>query len=119
MPLYLKLDTHTWGTEDFTDESSLALTGTIYSDSALTTAFDLTGYILSFRMVSQGRIVYDDNGDDTSILVAANGTFEHKPDNGKIVFEANGEVNVRLEKSGTQISALGINGSSDLHVILV
>jgi len=119
MVLYVKLDSHEWGVEDFTDEDALSLTGTIYSDRELSTAFDLTGYNLDFRMISQGKITLDDNGEDTEIVTAASGTFRYKPDNGKVVVEANGEVNIRLEKTGTQVSAVGVNGSADLHIKLV
>lgn len=118
MVLYCKLDQKVWGVEDYTNEDALGITGTIYSDSALTTAFDLTGYTLSFRLISQGELVFDDD-DDISIVTAGSGTWKLNPREGALLFETHGEVIIRLEKSGTEVSAIGINGSSDLHIQLV
>lgn len=118
MVLYVDIDQHVWGQEDFTDENVLALTGTIYDAFNLTTAFDLTGYTLTFRYVSQGRVIYDDDT-NIEIVTAGSGTWRFKPDEGSLPIDANGEVVILLEKSGTQISAIGINGSSDLHILTV
>ena len=40
MVYYLKLDQKTWGAGDYVADNSLALTGTIYSDEALTSTVD-------------------------------------------------------------------------------
>lgn len=120
MQLYCKLDTHSWGAEDYTDEDSLSITGTIYSDAALTTVFDLTGYELTFRIISQGKIRYSqDDHTLVTIVTAASGTWRYKPEYGDLLTEMNGEVVIFLEKTGTGISAIGINGSADFHVQLV
>jgi hypothetical protein len=119
MVLYNDLDVHQWGLEDFTDENALSITGTIYSDKNLTTAFDLTGYTLTLRIIdNQGHII-EDNSDDIEIVTAGSGTWRFKPQDGRMFTELNGQIVVRLEKSGSQISAIGINGSSDLLVVLV
>lgn len=118
MVLYCKLDKKVWGLDDFTDVNSLGITGTIYSDEQLQTVFDLTGYTPSFRFISQGVLLYDDD-DDISIVTAADGTWRYKPQSGRMIASGNGEVSIRLEKSGTKVSAIGINGSSDLLVLFV
>ena len=115
MVLFNKLDDVVWGREDFTDEDSLGITGTIYSDRELKTPFNLTGYSLTFRLVSQGLISEDDDV-NVQIVNAASGTWKYNPPSGRMLSERFGEVIIRLEKSGTQISAIGINGSSDLHI---
>lgn len=115
MVLYCKLDKQTWGVEDFTDVDSLGITGTIYSDINLTVPFNLTGYSLTFRIISHGRLIEDDNN-NISIVSGSAGTWKYNPASGRMMVENNGEVVIRLEKSGTQISAIGINGSSDILV---
>ncbi len=119
MVLRVKLDTHTWIAQDYTDENSLSITGTIYSDDALSSVFDFTGYTPSFRLKSQGKIVFDTDTDNSvSAINSTLGTFRYKPEVGDLLVEMNGEVSILLEKSGTEITAIGINGSSDLHVRL-
>lgn len=118
MVLYLKLDQNLYGLDDFTDENALALTGTIYSDRDLNTVFNLTGYTLSFRFISQGIVLYDDEN-DISIVTAASGTWRYKPQAGRFSDWGDGEVVIRCEKSGTRVSAVGINGSANLHIMLV
>ena len=119
MQLYVKLDTHSWVARDFTDEPTLGITGTIYDDAELTNVFDLTGYTLTFRLKSQSRIIFDSDQDSSvSIVVAANGTFRYLPEYGDLLNESNGEVSIVLEKTGTAMTAIGINSSADLHVQL-
>lgn len=118
MVLYTKIDQHVWGTEDFTDENSLGITGTIYSDAALSSVFDYTGYTLKFKFKAQNRIVFEDVNDVEAVSAVA-GTWRYKPLEGQFFIEHNGEVIIRLEKDGTEVSAIGINGSADLHVQLV
>lgn len=117
--LYLKLDIHNWVIEDYTDETSLGITGTIYSDAELTTPFDLTGYTLTFRLKSQGKMVFDSDKDSSvSIVTAASGTFRYLPEFGDLLFETNADASVLLEKSGTGITAVGINSSAEIHIQL-
>ena len=117
MPLRVKLDVHEWVSLDYTDVDALGITGTIYSDDILETAFDLTGYTLTLRLKSQGRIVFDSDITDRLVIVtAASGTFRFTPANGDLVSEHNGEVSIVLEKTDTQITATGINSSADLYV---
>lgn len=118
MVLYNKLDKQVWGLEDFTNDNSLGITGTIYTDETLTTVFDFTGYSLTFRLKSQNGISEDD-ADNMEPVLATGGTWRYNPPSGRMLSEAFGEVIIRLEKSGNQISAIGINGSSDLHIQLV
>ena len=115
MPLYLDLDIHEWVLEDYTNVDALAITGTVYSDKKLTTAFDLTGYTLSFRMVDDDELIYDDET-DAEIVTAASGTWKYLPDSGRLTSIGNGQVSLRIEKSGTQITAIGVNGSADLLI---
>lgn len=118
MVLYVKLDQHEWGVTDFTDENTYALTGTIYSDRQLSTPVDLTGWNLTFRMISQSKIIFDNDNDITTVTPAS-GTWRYLPESGRSALEADGQVYIRLEKSGSQITAIGVNGSADLHVMLV
>lgn len=115
--LYLKLDDHNWIIQDYTDIDALGITGTVYSDAKLTIPFDITGYTLSFRLKSQGKMIFDSDQDSSvSIVTAASGTFKYLPEYGDMLIEANAEASLLMEKSGTEITAVGINSSADLHV---
>lgn len=115
--IYNELDDHIWVVEDYTDVNALALTGTIYSDKVLTTAFDGTGYTLTIRFKDyNGDIVYE-NDEDVEWVTAASGTWRFKPDQGSFIVMSNGEIYIQLEKTGTQKTAFGVNGSADLTVI--
>ena len=46
MVYYLKLDQKTWGAGDYVADNTLALTGTIYSDEALSSAVNISSYTL-------------------------------------------------------------------------
>ena len=115
--LYVKLDSHGWVRGDYTDENSLGISGTIYSDAALSTAFNITGYTLVFRITSQGRVIFSSSDDGrVAAITPSSGTFRYKPELGDLLTECNGEVSILLEKTGTEITAIGINGSSNLHI---
>ena len=117
MVLYNSLDQSTWAIEDFTDENTLSFTGTIYTDKGLTNVFDGTGYTLTFRFKNHNGDIIEENTDDLEWVIASSGTYRMKPDSGRFIIEGNGEFFIRLEKSGTQITAIGVNGSADLTVI--
>lgn len=117
MVLYNELDQDKWAQEDYSDVDALGLTGTIYTDKTLTTAFDGTGYTLSFRFKDRNGDIIDENIEDIEWVTAASGTWRMKPTSGRFFGTGSGEFLMRLEKTGTQITAVGINGSADLTVV--
>jgi len=114
---YNKLDTLQWGKGDFTDVVAEAMTGTIFSDEALTVAFDLTGYTLSLTFYDEvdGKVIK--SGLAATIVVAANGTWRLLPNSGDLNFQFVGDVLVRLEKAGSELHAWGVSGSARLQII--
>lgn len=103
--IYLKLDQTQWFTADFSDTNKL--TGTIYSDNLLSTAFNLTGYTIKVRMFKRGGA--SDHFDKTaSIVNAANGTWSYAVAESEIPSEGLYLVKIELSKSGERMSTLNI-----------
>lgn len=107
MPLgiYLKLDQNTLFRNDFSDDSSLRFSGTVYSDRVLATAFNLTGYTLTIRFHKEWGAADYFNKTGT-ILVAANGTWYRNLVVGDLPTPGIYLCKMELTKSGTQVSTL-------------
>lgn len=100
---YLVLDQKKWFRNDFSDTNKL--TGTVYSDINQTTAFNLTGYVVSVKFFKQSRLGERFNK-DADIVVAGNGTWEYAVNRGEIPPAGLYLVKIELTKSGSQESTL-------------
>lgn len=114
MTLFSRLNQEVWTIGNYTENTGQGLSGTVFTESKEVNAKDLSGYTLKIRLYDQNqREVFSD---DVDILVAANGTWEYLPDAGNLNFHFIGELEVELTKSGEELTAKGINGSSKLRI---
>lgn len=114
--MYVKMDQHIWVQGDYTGDTTYDLSGAIYRDSTLTTLeSDLDDFTLTFKFINmEGYTVYSNPTDITGV---AAGTFTVKfaqtraPDLNGLFF-----VRVILEKSGSRLTAIGVNGSDRMFI---
>jgi len=111
------MDQSQWGKGDFTNIAADGLTGTIFSNEALTTAFPLTGYTLELVFFDEVDNKVIKNGLNPTIVVAANGTWRFLPALGDLDFQFVGSVLVKLTQAGVEIHAWGISGSARLQIL--
>ena len=115
MVLYLQLDQEIWYRADYSDEDILSITGTVYSNATMLTAFDITNYTLKIKGFNQrGEIEIGEK--DATIISGIAGTWRYKPDLGDLNLDFIGDLELELEKSGTVISAKGRNGSASFYI---
>lgn len=100
--VYLALDQTRWKRYDYSSDSYL--TGTLYSDKAKTTAFDLTGYTLKVRMYKRWRN-FDYFNKTATIVTAASGTWRYAVAQNEMVTPGFYLVEIELSKSGTVMSS--------------
>jgi len=115
MVLYNKLTRNTWGAGDF-DSGSHNVTGTIYTDGGLTTAFDLTGYTIEIVLFDTVRNARFKGGLTGAIVDATAGEWKLIIADGELSQDFSGEVIVVLTKAGTELSAVGVAGSSKILI---
>ena len=116
MSLFNKLNQEVWIGRDFGTATGLGLSGTIYTTPEFITVSNLTGYTLKIRLYDQDG--YEVFSDDCNILVAASGTWEYLPTDGELNFDFVGEVRIELLKATQRTTAVGVNGSSRLRIIV-
>ena len=101
--IYLKLDQKQWFISDYSDTNKL--TGTIYSDATLATAFNLTGYTLKVRLFKR-----EDSTDffnkTATIVTAASGTWSYAVAQNEMPSDGLYLVKMELSKSGEVMSTL-------------
>lgn len=117
MVLYLKLDQHQWIEEDFTDSATYDISGSVYRDSAFTTLeTDLDTFTGSFRLIDEDTgVVHYENDQDLTLV--SDGTFTLKISEGRSPFSHGGfNARIKLEKSGSKITARGFRGSDYLFI---
>lgn len=117
--LWLVVDQETWKKGDFTDDNANALTGTIYTDADLATVFNMTAYTLSsIKLFNQRNenIFTEDDSTKLQIVSAGSGTWRFKPADGDWNIDFIGEVKIIIEKTGTELTAEGVNGSAILRI---
>jgi hypothetical protein len=102
---FLKLDQTVLFRNDFSDESGQRLTGTVYTNRTLTTAFDLTGYTLTLRFHKEWHSS-DYLNKPCTINVAANGTFYRNITRDDLPTQNVYLAKLELTKTGSQISTL-------------
>lgn len=101
--IYLVLGQKSWFYGDYS--SSNKLTGTIYSDKELATAFNLTGYTIMIRFYK--RFGFDDYFNKTgSIVSASSGTWDYAVQQNDVPSSGLYLVKVELSKSGEILSTL-------------
>lgn len=102
---YLKLDQSVWAYSDFTDSSTYALTGTIYTDAALSSAATITGLTLTieFTNVYQNSASFTDTAD---IVSAGSGTWRYKPSTGEMPAKGVYTVVIKTTVSGSQVTTI-------------
>ena len=115
MVLYLKMDQKTWGQLDFTNSATYDLSGTVYDENTFATARDISGFTGTFRLINQsGDVVFSTT---TGLTLGADGTFLVKFTVGTAPhLSGSYKVRLRLEVSGTRITAIGVNGSDNLFL---
>ena len=114
MVLYNKLDVKTWPESDFTSVTTDGITGTIYTNEALSTAKTLTGYTLKIRFLDiNGDLVKEDDAD---IVTAGSGTWRYNPADGDYVAVGIYSIVIELTKSGEHITAIGLNNSNIIRI---
>jgi len=114
MVLYLKMDQKTWGSGDFTDSATYDLSGTVYDENTFATARDISGFSGTFRLINQeGETIFSStsnltlNNDGTFLMKFANGST---PD-----IQGTFKVRLRLEVSGSRLTAVGVNGTDEVY----
>jgi len=115
MVLYNKLTRNDWAAGDF-DSGAHNLTGTIFTDDRLTTAFDLTNYTIEIILYDTARSAIFKSGLTGAIVSATAGTWKLIVADGDLSQDFSGEVIVKLTKAGTELSAVGVAGSSKLLI---
>jgi hypothetical protein len=102
---YLTLDQSVLFNGDYSSDSSLKLTGTVYSDINKTTAFNLTGYTITLRIYKENTIS-DNFNQECTITVAASGTWYISVASATMPSAGLYQVKIELTKSGTIVSSL-------------
>lgn len=90
---------------DYSSDSAQRISGTIYSDRTLATAFDLTGYTLTLRLFEEWHRT-DQFDKDVTINVAASGTWYYNIASSEMPYDGLYLAKIELSKSGTVISTL-------------
>ena len=117
MVLYIKLDQKQWGQKDASDQADTDFSGTIYTDEALSSTFDISAYTGDLRFISPN----DDSlifSTDTDLTLNADGTFTWRPSEGTST-SSKGYVKVRLRLTlaNERLTCIGVNGSDDLFLM--
>ena len=115
MVLYLKLTQKTWARGDFSSDTNFDLDGKVYDDNTLGTTRDISGFTGTFRLIDQeGKVVY---GSTANLTLNSNGTFIKQFSNtDSFTRQGSFKVRLRLEVSGTRVTAVGVNGSDELYI---
>lgn len=116
MALYLDLDYNTWVRKDYTDSTAYDISGTVYRDNTFTTAeTSLDTFTGTFRLIDQeGKPLFSTT---SGITLNSDGTFLMAFADGKTpLITGNSKVRLLLEKSGSRLTAIGVNGSDELFL---
>ena len=103
--VYVTLDQNILYNNNYSSDSSLKLTGTVYSDVGKTSAFNITGYTLTLGLYKDGSLA-DYFNQACTITVAASGTFYLSITNNTLPISGIYLARLQLSKSGTQVSNL-------------
>jgi len=117
--LYLNVDQEVWPRQQYSDQAGTALTGTIYDDELMTSAFDFTNYAsdMTIRLYDHlGRVFSEDTR--VTAVAAASGTWKFLVNIGEFDFDFIGEVEIELVHSSNaeRLVAVGRNSSAKLRL---
>ena len=113
---YLKITSaKTWIAGDFADGTQYIL-GTVYTDDTLGTVFDLTGYTLEVEFWDNVRQWLVKNNLTGTIVSDVGGTWKLIVAEGDLNFNFEGEIRLKLTKSGTELTAIGVTGSANFMI---
>ena len=115
MVLFLKMDQHSWAKGDFTDSNTYDLSGTVYDDNTFTTTRDISGFTGTFRIIDQeGGTIFSS---DDILTLNSDGTFLVKfLESQRPMIAGIFKIRLRLEVSGSRLTAVGVNGSDDIFL---
>ena len=114
MTLYLKVDTPVWYKGDYTDVGGLSITGTIYSNATMVTAFDYTGYTLKIKGFNQRG--EEEFSFDAAAVTEASGTWIFSPAIGNLNIDFIGDIVIELTKTDSRLQARGRNSSAGFWI---
>lgn len=114
MVLYNKLNQELWAMGNYTDNTGKGLSGQIFTEPKFVNGYDCTGYTAKIRFYDQNG--YEVFSDYITYTTQSSGIWEYLPSLGKLDFNFIGEVEIELIKSGEQLTAVGVNGSSKLRI---
>ena len=114
MVLFLKLDQKAWARLDYTNDADFDLSGTIYDDERFATTRNISTFTPNLRIIDQfGNYVYENTTDIT--VTGSSGIFLIKfTQTNAPYLQGLYKVRLILEKSGSRITAVGVNGSDEL-----
>jgi hypothetical protein len=117
MVLYIKMDQHVWAEDDFTNGATYDLSGSVYRDSTFTTLeSDLETFTGSFRLIDdQGSVHYENNTSDLTLNTDGTFTVTFGESRAPTTYGAF-RVRLKLEKSGSRLTAIGVNGSDKIFI---
>ena len=116
MVYYVNLDQKSWGAGDYVNDNSLALTGTIYSNEALSTVVDLSTYTLKIKVYPIERPDWYQISESAEVVSGSGGTWRYKPTINKLDVAGVYRVVIQLSKTDERVSAIGIKGSDELLI---
>jgi hypothetical protein len=115
MVLFLKMDQNNWAKGDFTNSATFDLSGTVYDENTFTTVRDISGFTGTFRIIDQeGGTIFSS---DDIVTLNSDGTFLVKfLESQRPMIAGIFKIRLRLEQSGSRLTAVGINGSDDIYL---
>lgn len=114
MTFYLKLTTKYWVDGDYTTTTGNGISGTIYTNEAMSSAANWSTYTTKkIRFLDHG-IEYD--SDTTGLTLNADGTFTYVPPAGKLNTPGIYDVQIMVESATERLSTISLEGFGRLLV---
>ena len=101
--LFLKLDSKVWKEYDFDDTDGI--TGTVYTDRAMTSAKNLTGFTITLNLYRRWHRVARISQTATAV-VAASGTWKWLPTEGDMPISGVYNAEIELTQDGLRKSTI-------------
>lgn len=116
MAVYLKLTTKVWVSRDYTSTTGNAISGTLYSDTALSTTVNWSTYT-DYEVQGidfDGRLSFSDTA---NLTLSSNGTFVYKPPQGKIYGPDIFEFRITVKSATERLSTINIGDNATMRVV--
>lgn len=116
MPVYLKLNNKIWTSRDYTGTSANGISGTLYSNTALSTTVNWSTYT-SYEVAgidSNGGLAFSDT---SNLTLNSDGTFTYLPPQGKIYGPDIFEFRITVKSATERLSTLNIGDNATLRVV--